>query len=53
VYGGAESAGKLVALVAGVEGGLPDLQRRGNSTPWTKTCPWGPQTGGTRIFFGE
>jgi hypothetical protein len=27
--------------------GFPDPQKRGISTPRTKTCPWGPRTGGT------
>src|ERR1035437_8080614 len=43
---------KQIGRLFGVSGGIPGL-RCEISTPRTKTCPWGPRTWGTHIFWRD
>src|ERR1039458_3221442 len=41
---------KQIGRLFGASGGIPGL-RSETFTPRTKTCPWGPRTWGTHIFW--
>src|ERR1035437_10307333 len=43
---------KQIGRLFGVSGGIPGL-RCEISTPRMKTCPWGPRTWGTHIFWRD